>query len=41
LESIAEALGKLDSPATGQRLLALHEQFVARTRHSRGQRYEP
>ena len=40
LESIAEALSKLDSPATGQRLLALHEQFVARTRHSRGQRHE-
>jgi len=38
LESIAEALKVLESPATGQRLLDLHEQFVARTRHSRGQR---
>jgi DTW domain-containing protein len=40
LESIAEALRQLESPAAGQRLLDLHEQFVARTRHSRGQRYE-
>jgi len=40
LESIAEALAQLDSPASGQRLLELHEQFVARTRHARGQRYE-
>jgi DTW domain-containing protein len=40
LESIAEALGQLDSPAVGQQLLALHQQFVARTRHSRGQRQE-
>ena len=40
LESIAEALKELQSPAAGQRLLDLHEQFVARTRHSRGQRYE-
>jgi DTW domain-containing protein YfiP len=38
LESIAEALARLDSPATGQRLLDLHQQFVARTRHARGQR---
>jgi len=38
LESIAEALKQLDSAATGQRLLKLHEQFVARTRHARGQR---
>jgi DTW domain-containing protein YfiP len=37
LESIAEALGQLDSPTVGQRLLALHQEFVARTRHSRGQ----
>lgn len=40
LESIAEALGRLDSAAAGQRLLDLHQQFVARTRHARGQRYE-
>ena len=40
LESIAEALGELESPAAGQWLLDLHQQFVARTRHSRGQRYE-
>jgi DTW domain-containing protein len=40
LESIAEALAQLDSPATGQRLLDLHQQFVERTRHARGQRYE-
>ncbi len=40
LESIAEALGRLDSPAAGQRLLELHREFVARTRHARGQRYE-
>lgn len=40
LESIAEALRQLESPTTGQRLLDLHEQFVARTRHSRGQRHE-
>jgi DTW domain-containing protein YfiP len=40
LESIAEALTQLESPAAGQRLLDLHEQFVARTRHARGQRYE-
>ncbi len=40
LESIAEALARLDSPAAGQRLLVLHQQFVARTRHSRGQRHE-
>jgi DTW domain-containing protein len=40
LESIAEALARLDSPAVGDRLLVLHQQFVARTRHARGQRYE-
>ena len=40
LESIAEALTQLESPAAGQRLLDLHQQFVARTRHSRGQRSE-
>ncbi len=40
LESIGEALARLDSPAAGQRLLELHQQFVARTRHARGQRYE-
>ncbi len=38
LESIAEALARLDSPAVGQRLLVLHREFVARTRHARGQR---
>jgi DTW domain-containing protein YfiP len=37
LESIAEALKQLESPDAGQRLLDLHQQFVARTRHSRGQ----
>ena len=40
LESIAEALAQLDSPATGQRLLDLHQEFVERTRHARGQRSE-
>lgn len=40
LESIAEALKVLESPSSGQRLLDLHEQFVARTRHSRGQRHD-
>ena len=40
LESIAEALTLLDSPTAGQRLLDLHQEFVARTRHARGQRYE-
>ena len=40
LESIAEALKVLESPASGQRLLDLHEQFVARTRHARGQRHD-
>ncbi len=40
LESIAEALAQLDSPVTGQRLLLLHQHFVARTRHGRGQRHE-
>jgi DTW domain-containing protein len=39
LESIAEALRQLESPSAGQRLLDLHQQFVARTRHARGQRY--
>ena len=38
LESIADALAQLDSPECGRRLLGLHEAFVARTRHSRGQR---
>jgi DTW domain-containing protein len=38
LESIADALGQLDSPACGQRLLELHRAFVARTRYARGQR---
>jgi len=40
LESIAEALSQLESMPAGQRLLDLHEQFVARTRHARGQRQE-
>jgi DTW domain-containing protein YfiP len=40
LESIAEALGTLESPETGRWLLELHAEFVARTRHARGQRYE-
>lgn len=40
LESIAEALRQLESPAAGQHLLDLHAQFVARTRHARGQRQE-
>jgi len=38
LESIADALGELDSPEAGQRLLDLHQCFVERTRHARGQR---
>jgi DTW domain-containing protein YfiP len=38
LESIADALGALDSPETGQRLLDLHQRFVERTRWARGQR---
>lgn len=37
LESIADALSTLDSPACGQRLLDLHQAFVERTRQSRGQ----
>jgi DTW domain-containing protein YfiP len=37
LESIADALAELDSAECGARLLALHQQFVARTRLSRGQ----
>jgi DTW domain-containing protein YfiP len=38
LESIADALGALDSPEAGQRLLELHQRFVERTRWARGQR---
>src|SRR3954469_14134337 len=38
LESIADALGALDSPETGRRLLDLHQRFVERTRWARGQR---
>lgn len=38
LESIAGALGQLDSPELGQHLLALHRHFVERTRLARGQR---
>lgn len=38
LESIGDALFVLDSPECGQRLLDLHQKFVARTRHARGQR---
>jgi DTW domain-containing protein YfiP len=38
LESIADALAELDSPECGKRLLELHQGFVARTRHARGQR---
>ena len=38
LESIADALGTLDSPEIGQRLLDLHQLFVERTRRARGQR---
>ena len=37
LESIADALGVLDSPATGERLLEVHRSFVERTRRARGQ----
>lgn len=37
LESIADALGVLDSPAIGQHLLDLHDQFVRQTREARGQ----
>ncbi len=37
LESIADALGELDSSACGRRLLELHQLFVERTRRSRGQ----
>lgn len=37
LESIADALGELDSAERGQRLLELHQRFVERTRRSRGQ----
>ncbi|HVY28416.1 MAG TPA: tRNA-uridine aminocarboxypropyltransferase [Polyangiaceae bacterium] len=36
LESIADALGLLDSAECGQRLLELHEAFVTRTRKARG-----
>jgi DTW domain-containing protein len=38
LESIAAALGELDSPALGQHLLELHRHFVEQTRLARGQR---
>lgn len=38
LESIADALSELQSPDLGQRLLDLHQCFVERTRHARGQR---
>jgi DTW domain-containing protein YfiP len=38
LESIADALGVLDSPECGQRLSDLHDAFVERTRQARGQR---
>ena len=38
LESIAAALGQLDSPALGQHLLDLHRHFVEQTRLARGQR---
>jgi len=37
LESIADALGELDSPECGRRLLELHQRFVEQTRRSRGQ----
>ncbi|HKY36331.1 MAG TPA: DTW domain-containing protein [Polyangiaceae bacterium] len=36
LESIADALGLLDSPALGQHLLALHDRFVQQTLRARG-----
>jgi DTW domain-containing protein len=39
-ESIADALGALESPASGERLLDLHREFVERTRRSRGQLQE-
>lgn len=38
LESIAEALAKLDSLECGRRLLELHAAFVVRTRTARGQK---
>lgn len=41
LESIADALAVLDSAASGQKLLHLHQHFVERTRLSRGQRLGP
>jgi tRNA-uridine aminocarboxypropyltransferase len=41
LESIADALGQLDSAECGQRLLELHRVFVERTRYARGQRSAP
>lgn len=37
-ESIAEALAELGAPEQGERLIGLHQQFVARTRLARGQR---
>jgi DTW domain-containing protein YfiP len=39
LESIAAALGQLDSAELGQHLLDLHRHFVEQTRHARGQRH--
>ncbi len=36
LESIADALGLLDSPSLGQHLLALHDRFVQQTLRARG-----
>jgi DTW domain-containing protein YfiP len=36
LESIADALGALDSPAVGERLLELHARFVQHTLAARG-----
>ena len=41
LESIADALSELESPEAGRRLLELHQRFVERTRHARGQRASP
>ena len=38
LESIADALAELESRECGERLLALHQAFVERTRIARGQR---
>jgi DTW domain-containing protein YfiP len=38
LASIAAALARLDSPASGQRLLSLHQRFVEQTLLARGKR---